>query len=81
VAHISFDLGETMNPNRRFFVLGYSGFRGFPALKIQAWETLKRSRPLSLAKISQKNLSFDTEVFLRVCYPAPTMARIQRRSF
>jgi hypothetical protein len=38
--HLVFDLGETMNPNRRFFVLGYSGFRGFPGLKIQAWETL-----------------------------------------
>jgi hypothetical protein len=52
-------------PRSAFFVLGYSGFRGFPALKIQTWETTKRSRPHSLAKISQENLYFDTEVFLR----------------
>src|ERR1017187_477020 len=33
-------------PRPAFFVLGYCGFRGFPALKIQAWETPKRPRSL-----------------------------------
>ena len=36
---IDFGLVEDDEPRPAVFVLGYSGFRGFPGLKIQTWDT------------------------------------------
>src|ERR1035437_1781845 len=50
-------------PQPAVFVLGYSGFRGFPVLKIQTWETPKRPHSLLGWPIFRKKTSASTQRF------------------